>query len=122
MNAQLISSLATVANLALILGVTQLIVKLTFPSADGTYHCPRPMRLDWFIDWLELTRPLRKLANAIHVGIAFLVAPSAQTVVFAPQDSWELLQETLEMDARSHAFDKDLRLKILMALSKLTVL
>ena len=122
MNADLLSFLVAVVVLALILGVTHLIVKLTFPNSEGIFACPRRMRLDWFIDWLEWTKPLRKLANAIHVGLAFLKAPSAQTVIIAPQDSWELLQETLEMDAKSHAFDKELRLKILKALARITVL
>jgi len=80
------------------------------------------MRLDWLISWLEWTKPLRKLANAIHVGAAFLMSPAAETVVFAPQDSWDLLQETLEMDAKSHAFDQDLRSEILKALARITVL
>jgi hypothetical protein len=122
MNTAAFSSLVSVVVLALILGLTHLIVKLTFPSAKGYYRCPRRLRLDWFIVWLEWTKPLRKLVNAIHVGAAFLISPAAETVVFAPQDSWALLQETLEMDARSHAFDQDLRLRILKALARITVL
>jgi hypothetical protein len=122
MNAAAFSSLVAVVVLTLILGLTHLIVTLTFPSAKGYYRCPRRLRLDWFIIWLEWTKPLRKLANAIHVGVAFLISPAAETVVFAHQDSWELLQETLEMDAKSHAFDQDLRLRILKALARITVL
>ncbi len=121
MNASLLFSLAAVA-LLLILGLTHLIIRLTFPDSKGHYHCPRWVKLRGFITWLEWTRPLRKLAEAIRVGMAFLMAPSAQIVVFAPEESWELLQETLEMDAKSHAFDQDLRRKIRTALARLTVL
>ena len=119
MNTTLFSFLLAVL---LIVVLTHWLVLLTFPDARGYHHCPRHLHLRWFSRWLEWTKPLRKLAGAIHVGLAFLQAPGEQEVIFAPCESWSVLHETLTMDAKSKAFDKELRLQILQALAKITIL
>jgi hypothetical protein len=41
-------------------------------------------------------------------------------ILCIPADSWETLRETLELDARSIAFDKELRLSISEALEQVS--
>ncbi len=122
MNAHLLASLlAALATLFVIL-LTILLTPLTFPGKDGTTHCPRTLPLAWHIRWLEFTRPLRRLAAAIHIAGGYLSAPERTNVILAAEDDWDLLAETLSLDAESPAFDASLRREIRAALDKVTIL
>ena len=66
MNAELLASLLAAIVISLIILLTCQIVTLTFPDQLNRYHCPRWLPVTWHIRWLELTVPIRNLANVIQ--------------------------------------------------------
>jgi len=122
MNADLLASLLAALTTLFVILLTAALVPLTFPGKDGVTRCPRWLPLTWHIRWLELSRPLRRLAAAIHIAWGCLSAPERTSVILAAEDDWDLLAETLSLDAESSAFDISLRREISAALDKVTIL
>jgi hypothetical protein len=68
-----------------------------------------PIRLA--ISWLEFLRETRQSLDLVLAGLR-----KDSIVIAWPPDDWELLEETLEMDANSSHFDRNLRRDIANAL------
>jgi hypothetical protein len=69
-----------------------------------------PIRLA--VSWLEFLRELRQALNAM----AALVRKDSVMMVFRNDSDWNLIEETLRLDAQSGNFERDLRRDIERAL------
>ncbi len=83
------------------------------PPSDPAFPGPR-RDIAQFVEAMEAGR-MRKWDPDADPKIPIVV-------IVAPAEAWDLLRETLEVDSRSSAFDKDLRGQICEALESLVVL
>ena len=77
------------------------------------HKIPAGIPLGLAISWLEFLRETRAYLSTI----SSLICKDSVMVVFKSDDDWNLVEETLRLDANSGNFDNDLRKSILQALN-----
>lgn len=77
------------------------------------HKIPRSIPIRLAVSWLEFLRETRQ-----SIEIITHACRGKKTVVVFNDDDWEILSETLDLDARSGNFDEELRKDILRALDR----
>lgn len=83
------------------------------PVHPKVYKVPRFIPIRLAVSWLEFLRETRQ-----SIEIITNVCKGKKTVMVFNDGDWEILSETLDLDARSGNFDNDLRKDILTALDR----